>query len=133
MGSSLVCSGGCCQPCITIIEYITVVVGVILAILLPAFAIIACIAILGIVLYVIRIKCLKKKEETETETKNYVNNDGKRTLEWEKDGRKDVEDQGTSQSPAPKEDPKQVPFAEASVLEEGPFDVVPLSDPPKYG
>lgn len=131
--SSLVCSGGCCQPCITIMEYITVVIGVILAIVLPAFAIIACVIIVGITLYVIRTKCQKKKEESETEID--ANNSGKKTLEWEKDDQNDVEDQGRPQSTAPKEDPIQGPLDEAFVigaLEDVPFDVVPLSDPPKY-
>lgn len=146
--SSLVCSGGCCQPCITIVEYITVVIGVVLAIVLPAFAITACIILVGIALYVLRIKCIKKKEETVTENddaKNTItlqwhktetdNDAAKKTLEWEKDDETDLEDQGTPRSTAPIEDPIKGPLDEAFVvgeLEDVPFDVVPLSDPPKY-
>jgi hypothetical protein len=157
--SSLVCSGGCCQPCITILEYTTVVVGVVLAIVLPAFAIIACVIIVGIALYVLRIKCSKQKDENDTDTDagtktitlqwhkkdNTENDAGKRSLEWEKDDNNDIEDQGMSRSTAPIEDPTKGPLDEAFVevqleevpfdvkaLEEVPFDVVPLSDPPKY-
>jgi len=154
--SSLVCSGGCCQPCITIMEYMTVVIGVVLAIVLPAFAIIACVIMVGIALYVLRIKCSKKKEESESETENNNENDaekntitlqwhktdtdneddaGKKTLKWEMDDKIDVEDQGTQRSTAPVEDPTKGPLDEAfvvGVLEDVPFDVVPLSDPPKY-
>jgi len=60
--SSLACTGGCCQPCITIVEYLVVVFGVVLAILAPAFAIITCIALLVAAGYIIRAKCFKKEE-----------------------------------------------------------------------
>ena len=139
--SSLVCSGGCCQPCITIMEYMTVVVGVVLAIMLPAFAIVACIVMVGISLYVIGLKCRKKKEENESETKNKTetNNGGKMELEWKKDDQNDVERPRTQpQSTAPHRDPANEQLEQAIVVgieEEVPFDV-PLSPPgspiPKY-
>lgn len=73
--SSLACSGGCCQPCITILEYAMVFVGVVLALVAPLFAIFACIVILIAVGYVIRVKCCKKKDEDEDETKPKSTND----------------------------------------------------------
>jgi hypothetical protein len=87
--SSLVCSGGCCQPCITIIEYVLVVFGVILAILAPAFAIVASIVLLVAAGYIIRVKCCKKKENSsETTSGKEDNNDTK-------DNKIDVENQST--------------------------------------
>jgi len=81
--SSLMCSGGCCQPSITIVEYVLVVVGVILAILAPVVAIVASIGFMVASGYVIRKKCCnitkeednnESKETKATTTKNSVNN-----------------------------------------------------------
>jgi len=68
--SSLACSGGCCQPCVTLMEYLLVFFGVICAILVPAFAILACIVIIFCVGYVILVKCRKKKDETKAKSTN---------------------------------------------------------------
>merc|ERR1712176_1397340 len=58
--SSLVCTGGCCQPCITVMEYILVVVGIVLAVLAPAFAIVACVVFLVAAGYIILVICRKR-------------------------------------------------------------------------
>mmetsp|Transcript_24096 Transcript_24096/g.50843 ORF Transcript_24096/g.50843 Transcript_24096/m.50843 type:complete len:336 (+) Transcript_24096:146-1153(+) len=68
--SSLVCSGGCCQPCITVLEVVMVVCGVSFAILSPIFAVIACIVLLVAAGYVIQKKCGDRKNG------NQNNNDG---------------------------------------------------------
>jgi len=70
--SSTVCSGGCCQPCITISEYALVIGGVVFSIVAPIFAIIACIVILIAAGYVIRVKCCKKNDDDDG---NYSNDD----------------------------------------------------------
>lgn len=64
--SSLVCTGGCCQPFITILEYITVVLCVVLALLAPAFAIIASIVFLIATGCLIWRKCRKGEDESDT-------------------------------------------------------------------
>jgi len=61
--SSLACSGGCCQPCITVAESLSVVIGVALSILAPAFAIVACVVLLVAAGYVLHVKCCKRKED----------------------------------------------------------------------
>lgn len=135
--SSLVCSGGCCQPCITIVEYTTVIIGVIMAIVLPTFAIVACIVIVGIALYIIGRKCRKKQEESAEPAE--TDNGGKKELEWEKDDGNDVERQRIPEATAPRKGPVKEQPDEAFVVgvleEEVPFDV-PLSPPgspiPKY-
>ena len=69
--SSLMCSGGCCQPCITVVEYVLVVVGVVLAILAPVVAIIASLGFIIASGYVVFQKCCnhKTKEEDNSESK----------------------------------------------------------------
>lgn len=134
--SSLVCSGGCCQPCITILEYTTVIVGVILAIVLPAFAIIACIVLVGIALYVIRLKCGKKKEEGDDETGGNERKSSGETkeLEWEKADPNDVEDQSKDSVAKATQPPPGEAFV-IGALEEVPFDKhmsPPASPDPKY-
>jgi hypothetical protein len=72
--SSLVCSGGCCQPCITVMEFSLVISGVVLSILAPAFAIVACIVLLIAAGWVIKVKfCIKKDDDDNTD------GDGKNT------------------------------------------------------
>jgi len=67
--SSLMCSGGCCQPCITILEVTVVVGGISFAILSPIFAVLACIALLVAAGYVIKVKFCKEKDgEIDVET-----------------------------------------------------------------
>ena len=62
--SSLMCSGGCCQPCLTVTEYALVIFGVIFSILAPVFAVLACIVMLVAAGYAINVKfCTKKKED----------------------------------------------------------------------
>ncbi|VEU36523.1 unnamed protein product [Pseudo-nitzschia multistriata] len=60
--SSMVCTAGCCQPCITVVEFLIVISGVILAILIPTFAVMACIAFLVAAGYVVVVKCCKTKD-----------------------------------------------------------------------
>lgn len=64
--SSLMCSGGCCQPCITVMEFSLVIFGVVLSIFAPIFAIVACIVLLIAAGYVIRVKFCKKKHDDDT-------------------------------------------------------------------
>lgn len=71
--SSLMCSGGICQPCITIMENVVVVFGVILAILAPVVAIVASIVFMVAAGYIIRKKCCKKTEENERKEKTATN------------------------------------------------------------
>merc|ERR1712224_86212 len=109
-----------------------VVVGVIVALVLPAFAIIACIVIVGIGLYVIRLKCRKEIEVNEVEAKIETSTDGKKGLEWEKDDQNDVERPRTlPQSTAPCKDPANEQLEKAFVIgtleEEVPFDVAKSS------
>ncbi|OEU11106.1 hypothetical protein FRACYDRAFT_263619 [Fragilariopsis cylindrus CCMP1102] len=71
--SSLMCSGGCCQPCITIMEFSLVIFGIVLSILAPAFAIVACIVLLIAAGWVIKVKFCKKKDDddsTDGDSKN---------------------------------------------------------------
>jgi hypothetical protein len=69
--SSLICSAGCCQPCITILEFCIVCIGVVFAILSPIFAIIACIVLLFAASYTIKTRfCTKKTDEDENENEN---------------------------------------------------------------
>mmetsp|Transcript_10375 Transcript_10375/g.30332 ORF Transcript_10375/g.30332 Transcript_10375/m.30332 type:complete len:296 (-) Transcript_10375:141-1028(-) len=63
--SSLLGSGGCCQPCITITENVAVIFGVIIAIVSPIFAVLACIAFFAALAYMIRLKCCKKDDGKE--------------------------------------------------------------------
>lgn len=66
--SSLMCSAGCCQPCITLLELTTVCIAVVCAILSPIFAIVACVLFWIGAWYVLTVKCCcKKKEEEEDE------------------------------------------------------------------
>merc|ERR1711992_448729 len=72
--SSLMCSGGCCQPCLTVAEFLIVIFGVLLAIVAPIFAIVACGALLIAAGYVIYVRCCKKKEDEENDDHNNKNN-----------------------------------------------------------
>lgn len=119
--SSLACSGGCCQPCITIVEYFLVIVGVILALLAPAFAVIASIAFLGFAAYVIWKKCSKKKSEDTEEEDAARGNNGK----IGNNQNDDVEDQ----SPTVKDSPN--PPAEAFAVIDGLVDVPLAPTAPK--
>mmetsp|Transcript_6496 Transcript_6496/g.16047 ORF Transcript_6496/g.16047 Transcript_6496/m.16047 type:complete len:114 (+) Transcript_6496:3-344(+) len=108
-----------------------------MAIVLPTFAIVACIVIVGIALYIIGRKCRKKQEENAEPAE--TDNGGKKELEWEKDDGNDVERQRIPEATAPRKGPVQDQLDEAFVVgvleEEVPFDV-PLSPPgspiPKY-
>mmetsp|Transcript_1744 Transcript_1744/g.3785 ORF Transcript_1744/g.3785 Transcript_1744/m.3785 type:complete len:304 (-) Transcript_1744:454-1365(-) len=64
--SSLIFTAGCCQPCITILESLVVVFGVVLSILVPTFAVVACIILLIAAGYAIRVRCYKKKYGNDT-------------------------------------------------------------------
>merc|ERR1711992_413392 len=72
--SSMVCSGGCCQPCLTVAEFLVVIFGVLLAIVAPIFAIVACGALLIAAGYVIYVRCCKKKEDDNNDDHNNKNN-----------------------------------------------------------
>jgi len=61
--ASLTCSAGCCQPCITTIEIAVVCVCVVLAILSPLFAMIACGLFFVGAWYVVTVKCCCKKDK----------------------------------------------------------------------
>merc|ERR1712241_28787 len=71
--SSLVCSGGCCQPCLTVAEFLIVIFGVLLAIVAPIFAIVACGALLIAAGYVIYVRFCKKKEDGNNDDHNNNN------------------------------------------------------------
>ncbi len=114
--SSLMCSGGICQPCITIMEYVIVVFGVFLAILAPAVAIVASIVFLVAAGYVIRQKCCKKNREEEGEAKNVAK--GSATSD------DDVEKQRT---PNPTEQNKSNPPARSFAITD--FEDIPLESP----
>jgi hypothetical protein len=120
--SSLVCSGGCCQPCITIMEYVLVVFGVVLAILAPAFAIVACIALLVAAGYIIWVKCCQKKEN-DSETKSGEGDDSDT-----KDNKIDEENQSTSRA-SKSEFASQTPNPPADAFAVGDFVDVPLPSP----
>merc|ERR1719343_106826 len=121
-------------------EYTIVVFGVVLAIVAPAFAIVACVVLVVIALYVIRLKCGKKKEEEEkeggdgTEANKTKNSGETKDLEWEKDMEwekadpSDVERQSTVSVAKATNEP---PPAEAFII--GTLEDVPLDKPiPKY-
>merc|ERR1712241_475840 len=71
--SSLMCSGGCCQPCLTVAEFLLVIFGVLLAIVAPIFAIVACGALLIAAGYVIYVRFCKKKEDGNNDDHNNNN------------------------------------------------------------
>mmetsp|Transcript_42850 Transcript_42850/g.43584 ORF Transcript_42850/g.43584 Transcript_42850/m.43584 type:complete len:332 (-) Transcript_42850:707-1702(-) len=87
--SSLMCSGGCCQPCITVTEFSVVIFGVVLSIFAPVFAIVACIVLLIAAGHVIRVRFCNKKDDDDD---NADGNNGKN----KKDN--DIEDQKASQT-----------------------------------
>jgi len=118
--SSLTCTGGCCQPFITVLEYLVVIVGVSLAFLVPVFAIVACIVFMVAAGYVIRVKCCKKEESEDGEADNTEKN-------GTSDNQTDLENQST---PGATEEwleasPKPPPEVFAAVE----FEDVPLSSP----
>ena len=124
--SSLACSGGCCQPCITITEFLLVVFGVLFAILVPVFAIFMCIALLIAAGYVIRFKFCNMIDDDD---KN-KNNNGLEKKDTT-DGRKnDVENQGLPPAEATAElvlnTSKNAPSEVLSMAE---FVTVPLPPP----
>merc|ERR1712194_434436 len=86
--SSLMCTGGCCQPCITVMEFALVIFGVVLSIFAPVFAIVACIVLLIAAGHVIRVKFCKKKDDDDDG--NTDGNNGKNNKT------NDIEDQKTS-------------------------------------
>jgi len=89
--SSLMCSGGCCQPCITVIEFALVIFGIALSILAPAFAIVACIVLLIAAGWVIKVKFCKKKDDDDN-----TDSDGENTKQAASSGGNiDVENQHT--------------------------------------
>jgi hypothetical protein len=120
--SSLMCSGGCCQPCITIVEDLLVVIGVILAILAPAVAIVASIAFMIAAGYVIRKKCCKTKDDNESKEEKTINDSS--------NNNDDLENRSTPQAVSAelveKNDLK--PPAEAFAITDG-FEDVPLASP----
>merc|ERR1712241_268286 len=77
--SSMVCSGGCCQPCLTVAEFLIVIFGVLLAIVAPIFAIVACGALLIAAGYVIYVRCCNKKKEDENNDDHNNNNNKNNT------------------------------------------------------
>merc|ERR1712194_963895 len=85
--SSLMCTGGCCQPCITVMEFSLVIFGVVLSIFAPVFAIVACIVLLIAAGHVIRVKFCKKKDDDDD---NIEGNNGKNNKT------NDIEDQKAS-------------------------------------
>jgi len=97
--SSMVCSGGCCQPCLTVAEFLIVIFGVLLAIVAPIFAIVACGALLIAAGYVIYVRCCKKDVNDENDdnknTTNSNNNNKKRNSNGNNSGRggDDIENQ----------------------------------------
>merc|ERR1712194_635520 len=66
--SRLMCSGGCCQPCITVMEFSVVIFGVVLSIFAPVFAIVACIVLLIAAGHVIRVRFCNKKDDDDDNT-----------------------------------------------------------------
>jgi hypothetical protein len=118
--SSLVCSGGCCQPCITLIEYILVIVGVVSAVLAPAFAIVACVALLVAAGYIIHVMCRKKKERNSNTTSDSEKKKGRN------DDEEDVENRITQRATTESVDQNRTPPTEAfAVVDLG--DVSPMS------
>merc|ERR1712241_103992 len=98
--SSLMCSGGCCQPCLTVAEFLLVIFGVLLAIVAPIFAIVACGALLIAAGYVIYVRCCKKDVNDENDdnknTTNSNNNKKKRNSKNNNNGGRggdDIENQ----------------------------------------
>lgn len=120
--SSLMCSGGCCQPCITVLEYLLVVVGVILAIVAPVVAIFASIAFMVAAGYVIRKKCCKTKEDDESKEQEPTND----TSNNNDDVENPKEPEKRTADLAENNDHK--PPVEAFAITEG-FEDVPLSPP----
>lgn len=118
--SSLTCTGGCCHPFITVLEYVVVIVGVILAFLVPVFAIVACIVFMVAAGYVIRVKCCKKEESEASEGENAEKNgtNGNQT---------DLENQSTPEAAAERSEASPKPLADAFAAVV--FEDVPLSSP----
>merc|ERR1711959_796559 len=66
---SLVCTGGCCQPCITVTEFFLVIIGVVLAIVAPIFAVVAAAALCAAAGYTIYARfCKTKNDEGDNQT-----------------------------------------------------------------
>ena len=63
--SSLMCAGGLCQPCITLLEVVVVSAWIISAIFSPVFAIVACLILFAGAAYVLRVKCCSRKTDTD--------------------------------------------------------------------
>lgn len=60
--SSLLCSGGCCQPCITVLEVVCVCFAIVSAMLWPIFAIFALLDILAIAGFVVGVEYCHKED-----------------------------------------------------------------------
>jgi len=70
--SSLVCTGGCCQPCITITEFLLVIFGVIFALIAPIFAVIAAGALLCAAAYTIYRRCCKTTSDDDDDDGGFM-------------------------------------------------------------
>lgn len=108
--SSLACTGGCCQPCITVIEYILVVVGIVLAVLAPAFAIVACVVFLVAAGYIIYVICRKKRKSNDNTISESKEEKGRNGNE------EDVENRISKTATTESADQNAVPPVEAFVV-----------------
>ena len=80
--SSLLPSGGCCQPCITVLEVVCVCFAIVVAILWPMFAIFAFLDILATAGFVIWVKCCHQEDvDGQTIATNGNENDDTNTNE----------------------------------------------------
>lgn len=120
--SSLMCSGGCCQPCITVLEYFLVVLGVILAVLAPVVAIFASIAFMLAAAYVIRKKCCRTKEENETNDKKPKNDSKNNNDDIENRKAPETREVDLAEDNYPKPPPQAFAIAEG-------FEDIPLAQP----
>merc|ERR1712032_714049 len=91
--SSLVCSGGTCQPCITVSEFALVVFGVIFAIVAPLFAIVASFAFLIAAGYVLYVRCCRKKTDDDGDNDNTGKNKRNSSSSSNNNSSDDVENQ----------------------------------------
>lgn len=92
-----VCAG-CCQPCITIVEVTTVIIGVLVAILIRQIAIVTCILLFLAAGYTIKRKFLDKKDEA---SENSDNNNQTSAQAPAQAGQSPAQAQGQSPAPVP--------------------------------
>eukprot|EP00536_Pseudo-nitzschia_multiseries_P003098 jgi/Psemu1/301773/fgenesh1_kg.44_\ len=118
--ASLACSGGACQPCITLLEFFVVIFGVIFAIVFPIFALVACIVFLAAAAYVIRRKCCKKDSDDTTK------NDGDAKDEAESAREANIEDQSPSIHAIPTDNARSSKMAD---LEDVPLPLSVIAKP----